>query len=112
MHIGSQTVIADTGGNWLANFTSVVLRDAPSDVRITQMNAPYSFGSGTGNNLRTYYAPAALNPGHFLGQTIMGGHDDEPAPLLQGLDLANPIALGPVKYGGEFLAAESVASSN
>jgi len=112
VHIGSQTVIADSGGNWLANFTSVVLRDAPSEVRITQMNAPYSFGSGSGHNLRTYYAPAALNPGHFLGQTIMSGHGDEPAPLLQGLDLANPIALGPVKYGGEFLAAEGVASSN
>ena len=112
VHIGSQTVIADAGGNWLANFTSVVLRDAPSEVRITQVNAPYSFGSGTGHNLRTYYAPAALNPGHFLGQTVQSVLDNEPAPLLGGLDLANPIALGPVKYGGEFLASEGVASSN
>lgn len=112
VHIGSQTVIADSGGNWLANFTSVVLRDAPSEVRITQANAPYSFGSGTGHNLRTYYAPAALNPGHFLAQSISGGSHDDDAPLLGGLDLANPIALGSSKYGGEFLAAEGVASSN
>jgi hypothetical protein len=112
IHIGSQTVIADVGGNWLANFTSVILRDAPSEVRITQTNAPYSFGGGAGSNLRTYYAPAALNPGHFLTQTIDRDLDHNPAPLLGSLDLANPLQLGSTKYGGEFLAAEGVASSN
>lgn len=112
VHIGSQTVIADSGGNWLANFTSVVLRDAPSEVRITQTNAPYSFGAGTGHNLRTYYAPAALNPGHFLGQTHHNGTEEESAPLLSGLNLANPISLGPVKYGGEVLASEGVAAGD
>jgi hypothetical protein len=109
-HIASMTVMADAGGNWLANFGTATLRDTPSDVRITQVNAPYSFGAGLGQNLRTYYAPAALNPGHFLSQSTDYGLDTEPAPLLGGLDLANPIQLGAVKYGAEFLPSEGVAS--
>lgn len=112
IHIGSMTVMADAGGNWLANFGTATLRDTPSDVRITQINAPYSFGAGAGQNLRTYYAPAAINPGHFLSQRTADGLGDEPAPLLGGLDLANPIQLGPVKYGGEFLASEGVAAAD
>ncbi|MEA3207025.1 MAG: hypothetical protein QOE70_82 [Chthoniobacter sp.] len=111
-HIGSQTVVADAGGNWLANFGTATLRDTPSDVRITQVNAPYSFGSGTGHNLRTYYAPAALNPGHFLSEVQGGGLDDQPAPLLGGLDLANPLQLEAVKYGAELLPSDGVASGN
>ncbi len=110
VHIGSQTVMADAGGNWLANFSSTVLRDAPSDVRIQQISAPYSFGSNAGHNLRAYYAPAALNPGHFLAPSGDVPLNDDPAPLLHGLDLANPLQLGPVKYGGEFLPSEGVAS--
>ena len=95
--IATQMVLADAGGNWLANFGSAVLRDTPSAVRITQVNAPYAFGMGTGHNLRTYYAPAAINPGHFLSHDTASDLGDESAPLLGGLDLANPIQLGPVK---------------
>ena len=100
---------AETGWPTLADAT---LRDAPSDVRITQIGAPYAFGSGGGHNLRTYYAPAAINPGHFLSQTTSDGVGNEEAPLLGGLDLANPIQLGDVKYGGEFLPSAGVASGD
>jgi hypothetical protein len=110
VRIATQMVMADAGGNWLANFGGAALRDAPSDVRIMQVSAPYAFGAGAGHNLRTYYAPAALNPGHFLAQSSDPGLGDEPAPLLGGLDLANPIQLGAVKYGSEFLPTEGVAS--
>jgi hypothetical protein len=110
VRIASQTVMADVGGNWLANFSSTALRDTPSDVRIRQVGAAFSFGGTAGNNLRAYYAPAALNPGHFLAQQADATLDDGPAPLLGGLDLANPLQLGPVKYGGEFLASEGSAS--
>ncbi len=112
VRIATQMVMADAGGNWLANFGGATLRDAPSDVRITQVAAPYAFGGGAGHNLRTYYAPAAINPGHFVSQTGGISIGDEAAPLLGGLDLANPIQLGDVKYGGEFLPSEGVASGN
>jgi hypothetical protein len=112
VRIGSQTVLADAGGNWLANFATVTMRDAPSDVRITQVSAPYSFGGTAGHNLRTYYSPTAINPGHFLAQTIKNSLLSEAAPLLGGLDLANPIQLGTVKYGAEMLPSEGVASGD
>ncbi len=110
--IGSQTVIVDAGGNWLASFPSSVIRDYPSDVRITQVNAPYSFGDTRGHDLRAYYSPAAINPGQFLFQTLRSEFLQEPAPLLGGLGLENPLQLGTVKYGGEFLSIEGVASGN
>jgi hypothetical protein len=112
VRIASQTVLADAGGNWLANFATATLRDAPSDVRITQVSAPYSFGETAGRNLRTYYSPTAINPGHFLSQTIKNSLLSEEAPLLGGLDLANPIQLGSVKYGAELLPSEGVASGD
>ena len=106
IRVASMTVVADTGGNWLANFGMAQLRDTPSDVKITQLNAPYGFGS----NVRTYYAPAAINPGHFLDQISRGGLSDEAAPLLGGLDLSNPLQLGSLKYAGELLPTSGVAS--
>jgi hypothetical protein len=111
IHLGSTTVVADSGGNWLANFSSVTLRDTPSTVRITQINAPYSFGASAGQNLRVYFAPQALNPGQFATTTVNGEEGGESAPLLGGLDLGNPILLGPVKYGAEFLTTGTVPTS-
>jgi hypothetical protein len=84
--------LADAGGNWLANFSSAVLRDTPSAVRITQVNVPYAFGMIAGHNLHTYYAPTAINPGHILMEGKVSKLHDESAPLLGGLDLANRIS--------------------
>ena len=109
--IGTQTVVVDAGGNWLANFPSSVIRDCPNQVRITQLSAPYSAGEGAGHNLRTYFAPA-LNPGHFFFATG-GGNDPlgiRGEPLLAGLVLENSLALGSVKYGGELLSSEAMAA--
>lgn len=108
--IGSQTVVADAGGNWLANFSSTQMRDMPSEVRVTQTAAPYSVGTPGGANFRVYYTPSAINPGHFVGSAATNLLSDDPAPLLSGLNLANPIQFGPVKYGGEFLSTEGTAS--
>jgi hypothetical protein len=105
-------MLADTGGNWLANFGGAALRDTPSDVRITQVGAPYAFGTGSGHNLRTYLRAVGDNPGHFLSQSTDSGIGDEPAARLGGLDLANPILLGPVKYGAEFLPSDGVAAGD
>jgi hypothetical protein len=110
--LASQSVMADAGGNWLVNFGDVQMRDVPREVIVVQTNAPYSFGSDAGHNLRTYYAPSAINPGEFMEPIHDAGLSDDPAPLLGGLDLNNPIQLGPVKYGAEILPSEGVASGN
>jgi hypothetical protein len=108
--IGSQTVMVDSGGNWLASFPSSIMKDYPTDVRIEQIDAPYSFGQSTGRNLRAYFAPVVINPSQFISQAsrIMDG--SESAPLLGGLAVENPIGLGTVKYGDEVLTTGSYAS--
>ena len=107
--IGTQTVMADSGGNWLATFASTNTRDIPNSVEITALAAPYSLGEASGHNLRTYFSPA-LNPGNFVLQAIGGRtFGDESAPLLGGLGLENPLQLGTVKYGGELLGTQATA---
>ena len=109
-HIGSQTVVADSGGNWLATFPTTTLRDSPNTARITQFAPTYSMNERWGNNLRTYFTPA-LNAGHF-SLDVRGGADltGEAAPLLSGLQLEDPLQLGAVKYGGEFLTRQATAN--
>ncbi len=108
--IGSQTVVVDAGGNWMATLPSSTLHDFPSHVQITEIPAPYSIPDGAGHNLRTYFSPA-INPGHFFTETqssdMLSGRS---APLLSGLGLENPLQLGSVKYGGELLSTQSTAS--
>ena len=107
-YLGTVTTMADVGGNWLANFTNV--DGTPANVCITQTSAPYSFGSGVGANTRVYYAPTAVSPGQYISRNVERNFEDGPAPLLGGLDLANPISLGTVKYGTETLPVSSVAA--
>ena len=107
-NIGSQTVVVDAGGNWLASFPGTTMRDRPQSVQITQLTASYSLGDSFGHNLRTYFSPA-LNPGHFFESVLDSGLDMRPAPLLSGLGLENPLQLGSVKYGGEVLGTQSTA---
>ena len=56
--IGSQLVMADTGGNWLANFSGTLMYDMPHDIEIQQDLSLYNASSAGGFNLRTYFMPA------------------------------------------------------
>jgi hypothetical protein len=94
-NIGAQTVVVDAGGNWLASFPSTTLRDIPNSVQISQLSASYSRGDTFGHNLRTYFSPA-LNQGHFFLSATGANLSSEPAPLLGGLGLENPLQLGSV----------------
>ena len=107
-NIGSQTVVVDAGGNWLASFPSTTVRDIPNSVQISQLSASYSRGDTFGHNLRTYFSPA-LNQGHFFLSATGTGLGSEPAPLLCGLGLENPLQLGSVKYGGELISTQATA---
>ena len=106
--IGTQTVVVDSGGNWLATFPSTTIRDTPNTVQISQLSAYYSIGSGVGHNLRTYYSPA-LNAGHFFYQSLVSVEVEVAAPLLNDLQMRNPINAGAVKYSGEVLASQGAA---
>ena len=105
--IGTQTVIVDAGGNWMANFPTTVIRDYPNSVQITQSSAFYSLADRAGHNLRTYFSPA-LSAGHFFFEEVKNIRESELAPLLGDLGLRNPLSFGTEKYGGELLAAPGV----
>jgi hypothetical protein len=56
--IGTQTVMADTGGNWLAGFPAAQLYDTPHHVSIQQTASSYNMSSPGLLNMRTYYHPS------------------------------------------------------
>ena len=55
--VGSQTIMADTGGNWLASFPGTLLHELPHDMLIEQKVALYNESTAGLFNLRTYFNP-------------------------------------------------------
>ena len=106
--IGTQMVVVDAGGNWMATFPTTTIRDFPNSVRIDQINAFYSLSDSPGHNLRAYYSPA-LSSGHFFFEELRTIAQDTEAPLLSGLAIENPLGEGTTKYGGEMLSTQGVA---
>ena len=68
--IGTQTTMADAGGNWLATFPGTVLFDEPHIINIEQTKATWhNDNRDHGFNLRTYFAPA-INPSHIQSEVL------------------------------------------
>jgi uncharacterized repeat protein (TIGR01451 family) len=55
--VGSQSVVADAGGNWMASFPGTVMYQHPHEIRMVQ-TAPSTSASDASLNLRTFFAPA------------------------------------------------------
>jgi uncharacterized delta-60 repeat protein len=91
--VGSQTVIADSGGNWLATFPTTALHDSPNTARVTQFAPPYSVNGTGSRHLRASFTPA-LTTAHFsFDLESVVDLNDEAAPLLSGLGLEEPLEL-------------------
>ncbi|MEY3218681.1 MAG: hypothetical protein RIT27_38, partial [Pseudomonadota bacterium] len=58
VELGSNTVMADTGGNWLMNFPNLVLWDAPHSIRVEQLPALYNNNVMSVFDMRTFFTPA------------------------------------------------------
>ncbi|MBU0945564.1 MAG: hypothetical protein KKE53_14035, partial [Proteobacteria bacterium] len=56
--VGYQTVMADTGGNWLAGFAGTLLYDMPHHMEISQTASLYNESTPGLFNLRSYFNPA------------------------------------------------------
>lgn len=56
--VGEQVVVADAAGNWLMQFPTVVLFEAPHDMRIDQTMAVQNSMFDAGFNLRRFFHPA------------------------------------------------------
>ena len=109
--IGSQTVMADTGGNWLANFPGNIMFDQPHSMRIEQTVSVASIDSADSFNLRTYFSPA-MNEQLFFSHayTTETVFSNTASASLQAIHqgLNNPFNLG----GGDFYAYEYLSSSS
>ena len=103
-NIGTQSVVADAGGNWMVSFPSSTIRDYPNSVQVSQSSAFYSLSDPHGHNMRTYFSPA-LSAGHFFFEELRQLSEGSAAPLLGDIGLKRPLWLGSVKYGGELLSA-------
>jgi large repetitive protein len=56
--VGSQTIMADTAGNWLASFPSTLLNELPHDMTIEQRISLYNDSTVGLFNMRTYFNPS------------------------------------------------------
>lgn len=64
--IGMETVVADTGGNWLASFNGEKITAIPAFVVMDQTAATQNSGFDTGYDLRTYFSPASSTGTYYL----------------------------------------------
>jgi len=65
--VGTETVVADAGGAWLAKFPSNIVYDVPTTVVQTVTRPTHSDRVHDDFNFRTFFAPT-LNPSHFFAQ--------------------------------------------
>lgn len=84
--VGSQLVMADTGGNWLANFSGTLLYDMPHNIDIQQDLSLYNASSAGGFNLRTYFMPAiSMSPFTMSQLTLESIFATRPFAILETL---------------------------
>jgi uncharacterized repeat protein (TIGR01451 family)/fimbrial isopeptide formation D2 family protein len=107
--LGRQTVVVDTGGNWMASFPGTIMKDYPQSVVITQTPAAASSdGSSQGYNLRPYYA-TAINAGHFFRENLNVSRVTEQTPTRVTDDLQEALS-NPIGFAVDAASYESLAS--
>gem|GEM_PF-5879188 len=114
--IGSQTVMADTGGNWLAGFSGTLMYDEPHHVDIQQTLSSYNTATGAGYNLRTYFSPAPESKPFFYSGISEAGVFTNTASV--ALDAMHNFNYNPLRidwdrfYGYEFLVSSANPSQS
>ena len=109
--LGTQTVVVDTGGNWLATFPNVILSDHPHAMNVSQQSTANDFDGLSGFNLRTYFSPATTQQIFFshdlsVAQVFAGTPSATAAAVHTGLN--NPLQMASGEgYAYEFLASSS-----
>jgi hypothetical protein len=111
--IGSQVVVVDAGGNWLATFASTVIYDEPHVVDLSLTAATYDTSDDGYYNLRTFFTPALLR-GFFTyrSSSIPGMLHWNTADWMGALAAADedPLALGQSVRTYELLAQQPTPS--
>ncbi|MCB1065880.1 MAG: DUF11 domain-containing protein, partial [Verrucomicrobiae bacterium] len=63
--IAEQSVVADTGGNWLATFSTNQIDQQPARIVMRQTWSTPNVGDDTGYNFRTYFAPTFSTASYY-----------------------------------------------
>jgi len=107
--VGTETVVADAGGNWVAGFPTTTLRDYPQTVTISSQAPVNGDADASGFNLRTYFSPA-VNSSHFFRQQLDIGSIFAELPSTMVRDeyqaALHPINFNVTGHGYEFLSAQ------
>ncbi len=114
IELGEQVVVADTGGNWVANFAHVYVSDEPHDMSITEDQPVYNASTLGSFNLRTYFAPSYHGQVFFIHTpTVESVFSNTAENAINAIHqgLTNPIQLGWDKtYGYEYLASSTTTT--
>lgn len=106
--IGSQTIVADEGGNWLARFPTLSPSQNPEQLRITQVQSTSTNTEADTQLFKHYFRPASDGQFFVSEQITTGGvMNDQPARSLLNLYKA---ALTPVPADWEMEAYEYYTS--
>lgn len=112
--LGEQVVVADTAGNWVANFGNVYITDVPHDMTVTEDQPVYNSSTQGSFNLRTYFAPAHHGQVFFLhNPTVESVFSNTAENVNQSIHhaLTNPIQLGwSNTYGYEALTSSTTTT--
>lgn len=113
--IAQQTVVADTGGNWVMQFPSTVIKHQPHSMHLQQTPAIQNSIVDTGFNLRRYFHPA-VHVQLFLSEplTVAGAFRSSPANVLWSMHEANqhPLDFSTVAHRYELRVASSNTSQH
>ena len=108
--IGEQIVVADSAGNWLMQFPTVVLYEQPHDMKIVQTHAVQNSSTDSGFNLRRFFHPAVHGQLYVSEPLSVGAaFRNDPAQVLAAIHEANNHPLG---FGWSHHAYELVVSSS
>jgi large repetitive protein len=93
--IGRQTVVADTGGNWLMTFPTTIIHKHSHRMEVVQTPAIPPHGMDSDHSLRRYFHPAVNGTLFFSNQeTIAGVMRNQPSVVLNSMGdaAARPLA--------------------
>lgn len=108
--IGSRTVMADAGGNWVASFPGTVIWENPNAMTVETVSALNTLDDESQYNTRRYFQPA-LHPSMFFAPrpTVQSVIQDAPSRVLAAIHDAN---VRPLQFGAANHSYDMNVSSN
>jgi hypothetical protein len=108
--VGHRTVLADSGGNWIAGFPGAVIWEHPHSMTVETVGALHTLNDDQNYHMRRYYQPA-LHPSMFFTPrpTVQSVMQDAPGRVLAAIHEADhkPLQFGTTSYGYNLIVASN-----